>query len=211
MLSRRLLGLNEETCISETEKLSDKTSESALVCEPFCWMARQPMDRIGVKDHSRTWSIATDCCSLISTKYLLKFKRVLLKKIFVHPQKKIRKIRKKSEKTQGFFVEDLTSVHLIWEWTTPRFKCLNPFLFITSTYTQKKNRKKSKKNPEKSKDYFWGFNPTWEWTTPLVNPILKSDRNFSEWRPHRALDLCGNRQRGRETTDTANNWSRRRD
>ena len=94
------------------------------------------------------------------------------KKILVHPKK----IWKKSKN----FFEDLKSAHIVWEWTTPRFQCSNPFLFIKSSYTQKnekiqkirKNLKNSKKtqkirkirknlrNPKKfskSKDFFWGF------------------------------------------------------
>ena len=72
------------------------------------------------------------------------------------PRKKIRKIRKKSKRYKNFF-EDLKSVQLIWECTTPRFQCLNPFLFIKSSYTQEnpeKNPKKSKKiqkNPKNLK------------------------------------------------------------
>ena len=57
------------------------------------------------------------------------------------PPKKSRKIRinlkypknlKKSKKPRDFF-EDSNSVHLIWEWTTPRIQWLNPFLFIKSS------------------------------------------------------------------------------
>ena len=75
-----------------------------------------------------------------------------------NPRTPPKKIRKKSKKSKDFF-EDLKSVYLIWEWTTTRFQCLNPFLFINSSYTQKnpkkseknrKNPKKIKKNPKKS-------------------------------------------------------------
>ena len=48
---------------------------------------------------------------------------------------------------QGFFQG--FKIHLIWEWTTPWFQCLNPFLFIKSSYTQR-IRKKIRKNPKKS-------------------------------------------------------------
>ena len=46
-----------------------------------------------------------------------------------NPRTSPQKIRKKFKKFMDFF-EDLKSVHLIWEWTTPRIQCLNPFLFI---------------------------------------------------------------------------------
>ena len=68
-----------------------------------------------------------------------------LKKILVHPPKKSKKIQ--------WFFDDLKSVYLIWEWTTPRFQCLNPLLFIKSAYTQK-NPEKNLKNLKKSKDCF---------------------------------------------------------
>ena len=42
-----------------------------------------------------------------------------LKKIPDLPPNKIRKILKKSKNSKEFF-EDLKSVHLIWEWKTPR-------------------------------------------------------------------------------------------
>ena len=52
---------------------------------------------------------------------------------------------KKDSKNSLNFLEDLKSVYIIWEWTTPRIQCLNPFLFIKSSYTQR-NSKKSEKS-----------------------------------------------------------------
>ena len=82
---------------------------------------------------------------------------VVHKKILVHSQKK----SGKSEKSKDFF-EDLKSVNLIWGWTTPRIKCLNPFSFIKSWYTKKNFEKsekseKSKKNQKQNLRNFWGF------------------------------------------------------
>ena len=43
----------------------------------------------------------------------------------------------------------------MWERTTPRIQCLNPFLFINSSYTEKKFEKfeKFKKSEKKSKKF----------------------------------------------------------
>ena len=78
-------------------------------------------------------------------------------KILVHSQKNLKKI-------QRLFFEELKSAHLILEWTTARFQCLNPFLCIKSSYSQKNPEKNSKK----SKDFFEdlkSIHPIWEWPT----------------------------------------------
>ena len=58
------------------------------------------------------------------------------------------KIRKKSKKSKDFFW-GFKVVYLIWEWTTINNEIsnsirLNPFLFIKSSYTKKRNRKNPK-------------------------------------------------------------------
>ena len=70
-----------------------------------------------------------------------------LKKI---PRTPPKKSKKKSQKSKDFF-EDLKSIQLIWEWTTPRIQCKNPFLFIKSSYTKRIFLKirKSEKSPQK--------------------------------------------------------------
>ena len=84
-----------------------------------------------------------------------------LRKILVHPQKKSEKSEIKSRKSKDF-LQELKTVYLIWEWTTPRIQCLNTFLFLKSSYT-KKNFEKSEKNPKKSEKsekiqgFFWEF------------------------------------------------------
>ena len=120
-----------------------------------------PLQRMERSERFNSWAIfspflpAIDFCDSVPFKTNqfncnpMKLSRgYSLKKIFVHsppPPKK-----KKSKKSKDFF-EDLKSVHLIWEWTTPRIHCLNPFLFIKSSYTKKKFEKswKSKKSPQK--------------------------------------------------------------
>ena len=61
-------------------------------------------------------------------------------KILVHPPKKFPKFFKNLR----IFLENLKSVHLIWEWTTPRYQRLNSVLFIKSSFTKRK-RKNSEK------------------------------------------------------------------
>ena len=63
-----------------------------------------------------------------------------------HSKKSSYTPKEKSKKILGFF-EDLKSVFLIWEWTTPRIQRLNPILFTKSSYT-KKNFEKSEKSPK---------------------------------------------------------------
>ena len=66
----------------------------------------------------RWWTCPTGSCEGLVTQ---KNPRTLPKKI----QKK-RKNPKKSEKYKDF-LGDLKSAYLIWDWTTPRIQCLNPF------------------------------------------------------------------------------------
>ena len=61
------------------------------------------------------------------------------------PSKNSKNPRKTPKNSKDFF-EDLKSVHLIWEQTTPRLQCLNRF-FIHNPRTPKN----SGKNPKKSK------------------------------------------------------------
>ena len=94
------------------------------------------------------------------------FKLFFIHKIVVH--EKIRKNRKnpknlkKSNKFKDFF-EDLKSVQLIWELTTPRFQYLNYFLFIKSSYTKKSEKiekiRKIWKNPINSRIFLRIWNP----------------------------------------------------
>ena len=112
-----------------------------------------------------------------------------------------RKISKNPKKIQGFF-EDLKSVHLIWEWTTPRIQWLNPFLFIKSSYTQKNQEKNSKKSEKfnESKDFFWGFkirNCIWEFEQPLdlfltlnLNSIRWLFQETSDWSEWKLVDVA---------------------
>ena len=72
-----------------------------------------------------------------------------------NPRTPPKKIRNKSKKSKDFF-EDLKSVHHIWEWTTPRIQCLNPFLIVKSSYTKKKISK-NPKNLQKIQGFFLGF------------------------------------------------------
>ena len=70
--------------------------------------------------------------------------------LFTQKNPKDPKNPNKIQRIQGIFFKDLKSVYIIWEWTTPRFQRLNPFLFIKSSYTQK-NPEKIQKNPKNSK------------------------------------------------------------
>ena len=60
---------------------------------------------------------------------------------FVHSTKSSYTPQKNLKNPRIYFFEDFKSVHLIWEWTIPRFQCLNPFLF-KNPRTPKKIRKK---------------------------------------------------------------------
>ena len=94
------------------------------------------------------------------------------KKSSYTPQKNRKKNPKKSED----FFEDIKSVYLIWEWTTPRIQCLNPFLIIKYSYG-KKNPKKSGKESEKSKKIqgfffrIWSSYTLFESEQPLARTI----------------------------------------
>ena len=70
------------------------------------------------------------------------------------PPKNPQNPKQNPKKFKDFF-EDLKSVHLIWERTTPRIQCLKPFLFIKSSYT-KKDFEKSEKS-KKIQGFFLGF------------------------------------------------------
>ena len=87
------------------------------------------------------------------------FKSFFNHKIPVH-QKKISKnpYNLHIKKSKGFFWGSKIP-YLIWEWTTPRFQCLNPFLFIKSSYTQIKSGKKPNKIRKNLKHprFFWEF------------------------------------------------------
>ena len=76
------------------------------------------------------------------------------KKMLKNP--KIQKNPKKIQKIQKNPKNPKKSVHLIWQCKTPPIQCINPFLFIKSSYAKKnveksKNPKKSKKNPKNPK------------------------------------------------------------
>ena len=78
---------------------------------------------------------------------------------------------KNPQKIQGLFLRILESLHLIWEWATPRFQCLKKF--FSKIKIRKKIRKKSKKSEkskrsEKSKEFCYDLkstHPIWEWKT----------------------------------------------
>ena len=85
---------------------------------------------------------ATDTpCPMLKPSGWLQRGVVHSKKSSYTPQKKIRK---------------KSMVYFIWECKTPPIQCINPFLFIKSSYAKKnveksKNPKKSKKNPKNPK------------------------------------------------------------
>ena len=106
--------------------------------------------------------------------------------------KKIRKIRNKLKKSKDF-CEDLKSAHLIWEWTTLRIQCLNPFLFIKSSKTTKKFRQ-IRKNPKKFEGFFFenlkSVQFIWEWTTSR-NLVSNVNSNFHLWQVATTVPSCG--------------------
>ena len=87
------------------------------------------------------------------------FKSFFIYKIYITKKsEKIRKNLKKSNKCKDFFRWfKIRTLYL--EWKNPRFQCLNPFLFIKSSYTQKKskNPKNSKKSEKSEKQPIQGF------------------------------------------------------
>ena len=109
----------------------------------------------------------------------LVLKSFFIYKILVH-KKRVSKNQKITKKSKNFFFEDLKSVQLIWEWTTPRFQYLNPFLIYKNLVHPKKSGNKSEKNPKnRKKTEINSMNPSiflrlflrtvlpiCEWTTP---------------------------------------------
>ena len=84
------------------------------------------------------------------------------KKLSYTPKQNPKNSKKNPKKIQGFFFEDFKFVHLIWEFTTPRIQCLNPFLFIKFSYTQKNSKKSGKKSEKKIRKI---------WKNP-INPMI---------------------------------------
>ena len=96
--------------------------------------------------------------------------------------KKNSKYRKKSKKSQDFF-EDFKSVHLIWEWTTPRIQYLNPFSL---------NPPKPKKNFEKSEK------------SEKIRKIWKNPKNPKY--PKKIWKNPKNRKKSEKSKKTEKNW-----
>ena len=115
------------------------------------------------------------------------FKSFFSYRFLVHQKKfekseKIRKIRKKSKN----FFWGFQIFTPYWKWTTPRFQCLNPILFIKSSYTQK--------NPEKIQK----IRKIWK-------KILKNEFAWSSEQKCCLVSLC---QRKRPIVRVTSWWSR---
>ena len=76
------------------------------------------------KRSKKIWKIRKNQKNPKKLKKSEKFRKIRKNKknrINSQKSKKFRKIWKKSKKSKEFYFENLKSIHLVWEWTTPRF------------------------------------------------------------------------------------------